>query len=127
MSMHDDEPELAGYEPGDGTPLRSRRMMLTMRIVVVLGLVAFVLPGIITTLVVAANAAQESCRRWVGYEDSGSEANASASFELFGQGGPGWQCYATGGFGGEKYIAPLGLIPGAPVFPRQTNSLTQTG
>jgi hypothetical protein len=78
MSMHDDEPELAGYEPGDGTPLRSRRMLLIMRIVVVVGLVAFVLPGIITTLVVAANAAQESCRRWVGYEDSGSEANATA-------------------------------------------------
>jgi hypothetical protein len=119
MSMYDDEPELMGYEPGDGRPLRSRRTLLIMRMVVVLGLVAFILPGIITTLMVAANAAQESCRRWVGYEDAGSNASAIAHFELLGQGGPGWQCYATGGFGGDKYIAPLGLIPGTPVFPRQ--------
>ena len=52
------------------------------------------------------------------YEDPG--AGHSATFQLFGQGGLGWQCYSVGGFGGGGYIAPLGLIPGTPVFPSQT-------
>jgi hypothetical protein len=118
MSMHDDEPELAGYEPGDGRPLRSPHMLLAMRIVVVLGLVALVLPGIITTFMVASNSAQESCRRWVKYEIPGTSGSA-ASFELFGAHGTGWQCYTSGAFGGDRFIASLGLIPGPPKLPRQ--------
>jgi hypothetical protein len=116
--MHDDEPELAGYEPGDGRPLRSRSMLIAMRIVVVLGLIALVVPGIITTLMVASNSAQESCRRWVRYEDS-SGAGSRVAFELMGPHGTGWQCYTSGAFGGDYFVASLGLIPGPPNIPRQ--------
>ncbi len=117
--MYEDEPELVGYEPGDGTPLRSPHMMLATRVIVVLALVALIIPEVVTQVMVVTNAAQESCRLWVRYEDPG--AGHSATFEIFGQGGVGWQCYAVGGFGGGKYIAPLGLIPGTPVFPNQTS------
>ena len=117
MSDYEDHPELVGYEAGDGRPLRSRRMIVATRLIVVLALVALIVPEIVTQVMVVSNAAQESCRRWVRYEDPGAGHNVT--FELFGQGGVGWQCYAVGGFGGGKYIAPLGLIPGTPVFPSQ--------
>ena len=118
VSMQDDEPELAGYDPGDGRPLRSRRVLLVMRVVVILGLVALVLPGIITTLMVASNSAQESCRRWVSYEDP-TATGSNATFEVLGGHGLGWQCYTQGAFGGDRFVASLGLIPGPPKIPTQ--------
>jgi hypothetical protein len=114
--MHDDEPELAGYEPGDGRPLRSRRVLIGMRIVVVLGLLAFVVPEAMTTLMVAANSAQEACRRWVRYEVP-SSPGYDARFEIFGPRGAGWDCYTSGAFGGDSLVATLGLIPGPPRIP----------
>jgi hypothetical protein len=93
-------------------------MTLATRVIVVLALVAFIVPEFVTQIMVVTNAAQESCKLWVRYEDPG--AGHSATFQLFGQGGAGWQCYSVGGFGGGRYIAPLGLIPGTPVFPTQT-------
>jgi hypothetical protein len=121
--MHDDEPELAGYEPGDGRPLRSPRLLLAMRVIVIVGVVGLVLPGILTTLHVAAVSAQEACRRWVAYA-SPEAPGSSARFELFGAGGIGWECYTRGAFGGDTHVASLGLIPGPPTLPRQqpTNS-----
>ena len=115
VSMYEDEPELVGYDPGDGTPLRSPHMVLAMRIIVLLALLALIVPDVVAQVMVVTNAAQASCKIWVRYEDPG--AGHSATFQLFGQGGLGWQCYAVGGFGGGQYIAPLGLIPGTPVFP----------
>jgi hypothetical protein len=115
--MHDDEPELAGYEPGDGRPLRSRRMIVAMRFVVILGLVALVVPGIVTTLMVAANSAQEACKRWVSFEDPSSPGSV-AHFELGGAHGAGWNCYTNGAFGGDQFVASLGFIPGPPTLPK---------
>jgi hypothetical protein len=86
-----------------------------MRVIVVLALVALIVPEIVTQGMVVTNGAQAACKIWVNYEDPGAGHNAV--FELFGQGGVGWQCYAVGGFGGGQYIAPLGLIPGTPVLP----------
>jgi hypothetical protein len=114
--MHEDEPELAGYEPGDGRPLRSRRTLVAMRIIVVVGLACLVLPGIFTTMSVASNAANEECRQWVAYEDPASPG-WDARFELFGDGGIGWQCYTQGAFGGDTHVASMGLIPGPPALP----------
>jgi hypothetical protein len=116
--MQDDEPELAGYDPGDDRPLRSRRMVITLRIVVIVGLVALVLPGIITTMMVGANSAEESCQRWVDYEDPTSPGS-HATFELLGAHGLGWQCYTQGAFGGDSFVASLGIIPGQPNIPAQ--------
>jgi len=116
VSMHDDEPELAGYEPYDERPLRSRRTVAIMRVVVLVGIACLVLPGVITGLSVASSAAKEECRRWVAYEDP-SSPGSDARFQLFGDGGPGWQCYTRGAFGGDSRVASMGLIPGPPALP----------
>jgi hypothetical protein len=109
---YDDEPELAGYVPTEGAP-RRRRMRFVFRIVVIVGIACLVLPGMLTTLSVGASTAHAACTAWVAYE-APDATGASARFELFGAGGPGWQCYTVGAFGGEKNVASLGLIPISP-------------
>lgn len=108
--MTDEHAELAGYEPGDGRPLRNPHLVRVMRVVVVLGIVALVLPGIMTTVSVGTATATTACESWVEVlrpEATGS----SARFEFFGPGGVGWQCYTVGAFGGEVRVASLGIIP----------------
>jgi hypothetical protein len=117
VSEWDDEPELAGYEPHTGRPLRSPRLLMVMRVVVVLGLVSLVLPSIVISVTDASAAARESCRRWVKYAVP-SSPGSQASFEVFGSHGVGWQCYSRDAFGGDKFIASLGLIPGVPNIPK---------
>ncbi len=118
MNGHDedDEPELAGYEPTGQRPLRSRRTLLIIRVLVVLGLIGLVLPGMLTTASVAGGTAQASCAVWVAYEEP-SATGSEARFELFGPSGLGWECYTVGAFGGDRHVASLGLIPGAPSLP----------
>ena len=114
--MTDEHPELTGYEPGDGRPLRSPHMLLAMRVIVVLGIVALILPGIVTTLSVGATTARSACARWVAYAKP-EATGSSAVFELFGPGGMGWQCYSVGAFGGDARVASLGLIPNGARLP----------
>jgi hypothetical protein len=112
----DEHPELAGYDAGDETPLRSARSKTVLRVVVIVGLVGLILPEIITTVSVASATAEASCEQWVTYvipEPTRSEAR----FELFGPGFIGWECYAEGGIDGERHIASLGLIPGPAKLP----------
>jgi hypothetical protein len=111
----DEHPELRDYESSD-RPLRSPHLIKVMRVVVVLGIVALVLPGIVTTMSVASSTAQAACEQWVAYAVDGP-SGARVSFELFAAGGAGWQCYSDGAFGEDRYIAPLGLIPGPPRIP----------
>jgi len=116
--MSDEHPELSGYEPGDGRPLRSKHTVTMMRVVVVLALVGLVLPGIVTTVSVASSSAQSACAVWVAYslpDDRGAQADVR--FEVFGPGGAGWECYSKGAFGPDRHIASLGLIPGPPRLP----------
>jgi len=120
MSMHEDEPELAGYEPVGERPLHGRRRRLVTQIVVVLGLLALILPGIFTTISVGGRTAQASCALWVAHQEPDA-TGSSARFQVFGPGVVGWECYTAGGFGGTRHIASLGLIPGAPVFPAGTS------
>lgn len=110
MSLH---PELDGYEPHPERPLRSRMTRSVMRVVVVLGIVALVLPGLVTTASVAERTAQAACAIWVDYRVAGP-SGSDARFEVFGASGLGWECYSVGAFGGDEHIASLGLIPGAP-------------
>ncbi len=114
--MTDEHAELAGYEPGDGTPLRNPNLLRVMRLIVVLGIVALVLPGVMTTISVGTATATSACASWVDYlkpEATGS----SARFELFGPGGVGWQCYSVGAFGGDVRVASLGIIPSGARLP----------
>ncbi|WP_345763980.1 hypothetical protein [Diaminobutyricibacter sp. McL0608] len=117
----DDHPELAGYEPL-GEPLHGRRMQSMTRVVVLLGLVALILPGVLTTVSVASATADNTCSVYVKMY-APSAQSSSARFELFGPAGPGWQCYALNTEGDATFVAPLGVIPTTPRPPRPaTNS-----
>ena len=111
-----DEPELVGYVPGDGTPLRSHRMLVAMRVVVAVGIAGLILPGVVGTVMINARDAAQACKMWVKYEFPG--VASAASFELVGAHGSGWQCYtSTTSFGGSQFISSLGWIPGPPTLP----------
>lgn len=97
----------------DDRPLYSRRRTIIMRTVVWVAAAALVLPLVINLYTSNAYAAATVCTAAVRH--AAPDANGSrAQFEFFGQGGLGWECYATGGFGGTRHIASLGLFP-APV------------
>ncbi|TFC90959.1 hypothetical protein E3O65_06280 [Cryobacterium breve] len=118
--MSDDHPELSGYEPQDAArPLRSRRTLALMRIVVVLGLVALIVPGILTSVQIASTTADNACS--VATARYYPVAIAfDARFDLAGPGGFGWQCYAIDINERETYVIPLGIIPSAPRAPGTT-------
>jgi hypothetical protein len=113
MSFYSDEPELEGYIPHGEKPLHSQRKRTILRVVVILGIVCLVLPGVLTTMSLNQSTAEIACAAWVAYEDS-TATGSSAHFELFGPGGIGWQCYTVGAYGGDHNVAPLGLIPSVP-------------
>ncbi|MDQ1605677.1 MAG: hypothetical protein QOJ18_44 [Microbacteriaceae bacterium] len=115
MSDLEEQPELAGYEPHGDKPLRSRTTVWIIRALVILGIAALVVPEVFTTISVGKANAQRACQAWVDYAVPG--AGAIAHFELFGEGGIGWQCYSVGAFGGDHHVASLGLIPGPAKIP----------
>jgi hypothetical protein len=114
MNNYDDEPELHGYEPHGTRPLRSQRLVTGMRVLVVIGIAGLILPGIVTTVGVGARTAQTACADWVSFENPDAEGY-DARFEVFGPGMLGWECYSVSGFGGDRHIVSLGLIPSARV------------
>lgn len=117
MSELEEHPELAGYDPSDDRPLPTRkRRMFIMRIIVIVGVIALVLPGIVTTMSVGSATAEAACATWVRYLAPDARAS-SARFELFGAGGIGWECYGSDAFGGDRHVASLGLIPARPQLP----------
>jgi hypothetical protein len=118
--MSSEHPELSGYEPNDSArPLRGRRMVLLTRIVVVLGLVALIVPGILTTLSIASATAARACGQAVARYYPLSE-DIDARFEFAGPGGLGWQCYAIDQNERATFVLPLGIIPG-PFRPPATS------
>ncbi len=116
MSEYYDEPELAGYEPHEPRGSRSPRRKRTLQAVVLLGIVALVLPGILTTYSLAKSTAQAACAATVAQLSRTVTASGSrVQFEFFGPGGVGWQCYTVGAYGGDRMpVAMLGLIPSYP-------------
>jgi drug/metabolite transporter superfamily protein YnfA len=112
---YDDEPELAGYEP-HGRPLRSPRLVRVMQVVVVVGLIGLILPGILITLTTANRTAQATCAAYTGFY-APTAVSFSARFELFSPSGMGWNCYAVAFGGDETLVRALGLIPGGPRLP----------
>ena len=109
--MDEYHPELANYEPHD-RPLRSRRMTLMIRGIVIVALVALVLPGIVTTYSFAQSTANQACAAYVQAEVA-EQSRIEVRFEFTGPGVIGWECYAITA-DGERHIVSLGLIPGLP-------------
>jgi hypothetical protein len=116
MSDLEEHPELSGYDPGDGRPLRGRRGVVMVRVIVALSVIALVLPGVLTTASLNASNAAAACVTWVRHV-APDAMGSSARFEFFGPGGIGWQCYTVGAFGGDRHVASLGLIPSRFVAP----------
>lgn len=116
MDEYFDEPELAGYQPHGDRPLRSPRLLTAMRVVVVIGLVGLILPGIIVTMGTAANTATSACAVYTAHY-APEAVNFSARFELVSPAGVGWNCYAIQFGGDEVLVAALGIIPSAAHFP----------
>jgi hypothetical protein len=116
MSEYDDEPELSGYVPHGDRPLRSRAYMNVIRVVVVLGLVGLVVPGIVSAVGTANNTATRTCGVYTEYL-APQAVSFDIRFELFGQGEPGWKCYAIAFNGTETLLRSMGLIPGPAVIP----------
>lgn len=117
MNDEYDEPELVGYEPHGERPLRSPHLMTLMRVVVVLGLVGLILPGILIAIGTANRTADRTCAEYVSVLAPGAVAFA-ARFELVSPAGIGWNCYAIEFDGDEVLVRALGLIPGGAQLPQ---------
>jgi hypothetical protein len=115
MIDEDDEPELAGYQPHE-RPLRSPHLVTALRVVVVLGLIGLVLPGILVAIGTANRTALTTCAAYTAYY-APEAVSFSARFELVGPAGLGWNCYAVEFGGGEVLVATLGIIPGGARIP----------
>ncbi|PWC07554.1 hypothetical protein [Mycetocola zhujimingii] len=110
-------PELDGYEPSDGRPLPSQRMLRPLRFLVIIGVIALILPGILVTVSTATRTADVSCAMVV-QRDAPFASGSTARFEMIGPEGPAWYCYAEVRDEPDLLLASLGLIPGAPPPPQ---------
>ncbi|QAV71689.1 hypothetical protein ESZ53_13065 [Salinibacterium sp. UTAS2018] len=116
MSLSDENPELDGYVPHGERPLRSRAFKSVMRVVVVLGLIGLVVPGIVSAAGTANNTAHRTCAIYTEYL-APQAVSYDVRFALTGDGDPGWKCYAISFNGSETLLRSLGLIPGPAVLP----------
>ncbi|GAB3409592.1 hypothetical protein GCM10027515_28560 [Schumannella luteola] len=107
MSSDEFHPELAEYVPND-RPLRGPRYGRTLRIVVIVAVLALIVPGAAGTILTQARTAEFTCASIV--ERAAGEYTGVVKFEL-GSEGPGWYCYAEGFDGRQGLYAALGLIP----------------
>ena len=85
-------------------------MQRAIRVIVVIGILGLILPGIVISITTADNTAQVACGLVVAQEAPDSVA-VQPRFELMGVDGPGWYCYAQDFDGTETMLRALGLIP----------------
>ncbi|MDQ0892944.1 hypothetical protein [Agromyces ramosus] len=109
--MSDHHPELDG-DPHDDRPVHGERRRRALRITVFIALGALVLPLALSAYSVAYSAASRACSVYVANFSAGSDYRVS--LEFFGDGGPGWQCFAVSASGVATPLANLGLLPAAP-------------
>lgn len=105
----------------DDRPLYSRRRRTIMRVAVLVAVSAMLLPVFASLISVSSATAANACAHVVAYAVPDAESS-SARFELFGPGFIGWECYAVGGFSGNRHVASLGLIPGMVELPLGVNA-----
>lgn len=99
-------------------PLYGKRRKRLIRALVFITVGAMLLPGLLSLYTVSAAAATRACVVATIHE-APDASGVSAPFELFGPGILGWECYATGTFGGNRHIMSLGLFPGLVSLPTQ--------
>jgi hypothetical protein len=92
-------------------------MLKPMRFLVIIGVIALILPGILVTISTATHTADVSCSIVV-VRDAPYAIGSDARFELVGPEGPSWYCYAQVRDEPDERLASLGLIPGAPPAPQ---------
>ncbi len=119
MSDDDFHPELAGYVPPDGGSVRRPMALRIMRIVIVIGIVSLVLPGVIYTIGIQMETADAACRIVV-HANAPQAVGEQARLEAWGGNGPGWYCYAEFFDGSQLMLRGLGLIPGLSYQPSGT-------
>lgn len=126
MTWYDDREHNREHngEHEDATPLYSKRRRTILRITVLVCVAALLLPGILSLYSHFAAFAHAACIRAAVFSDPTTRA-ARASFEVFGPGGIGWECYATGA-GSERHVASLGLFP-ADVTPSGPTDRARSG
>ena len=88
----------------------------------ILGLISLILPGLVTTVSVANATANASCAALVRYSVPDA-TGSSARFQLFGDGGIGWQCYSVGAFGATATSPRSDSSPGTPPPPPRRNTI----
>lgn len=110
MSDDDEPPELAGYVPAEGKPLRHPLTVRVMQVVIVLGIIGLVVPSLYATFALQAESAAVICERLTSTVTNG--ADPIARFEILGPAGPSWYCYAREFGGREVLLDSLGPIPG---------------
>ena len=86
-----------------------------LRVAVLVALGAMVLPLVLSAYGVAHSAAARVCAAYVATYDA--DARSRVELDLFGAGGPGWQCAAVTGSGVSTPLGNLGLLPAAPRVP----------
>lgn len=103
----------------DTRPLYGRGRRVFMRIIVLVCVFALVLPGMLSLHSQFGAFAQGACWKAAVFSDPGTRS-VRASFEVFGPGGIGWECYATSA-SGERHVVSLGLFPADVVPEGPTN------
>ena len=103
-------PELAGYDPDEGRPVRHPATRHVMRIVVIVGILGLVVPGLVISIATANRTATVACGLVVA-QDAPDSVSSAPRFEVLGAAGPGWYCYAQSFDGTETLLRYLGLIP----------------
>ncbi|UOQ88517.1 hypothetical protein MUN74_14735 [Agromyces endophyticus] len=99
--------------PHDDRPVFGARRRRVLRITVLVALGALVLPLVLSLVGQAQSAAARACAVYVQRFDA-EALDSQVSLELFGPGGPGWQCSAVAPGGIVTPVANLGLLPTAP-------------
>ena len=97
-------------------PLYGKRRKRFIRVMVLVTVGAMLLPGLAGLYSVSASAASQACIIATIHE-APDATGVSVPFQFFGPGFIGWECYATGTFGGDRHIISLGLFPGLVSLP----------
>ncbi len=106
----------------DDRPLYGKRRKRIIRAFVLITVGAMMLPLLANLYAVSASAAANACIAAV-HQVAPDAKGYSAPFQIFGPGVIGWECYATGTFGGDRHIFSLGIFPGLATLPTGGNQV----